>query len=453
VSHFSERRLSRREWLRLSSAGVLGGSLSGWLEGLAAATASSPQRKRACILLWMLGGPSQMDTFDLKPGHANGGPFREIATSVPGLKFGEHLPRLAKQAKHLALVRSMSSKEGDHERATFYLRTGYRPQGPVQYPPIGSLLSKELDSPESSLPGFVSIAPVTLYSPATYTSGFLKPRYAPLIVGKQGYGSEPVPDYGKIDNVLQVKDLQPPRGAKQARVDARIELLQDLQRDFVAEYPGVPALSHQSAYERAVRLMRTSAGKAFDLHEEASEVRDRYGRTLFGQGCLLARRLIERGVPFVEVTLGSVGAPELFWDTHMQNFERVKRLCEVLDPAWATLLEDLDQRGLLETTLVVWMGEFGRTPRINSNDGGGRDHFPDAWSTVLCGGGIRGGTVYGQTSPDGMTIKDKPVSVPDFLATAAKAVGIDPTKQNPSNIGRPIRIADAGSNPIQEVLA
>ena len=439
--------LTRREWLRLSAAGVLGASMSGWLENLAAAAAGNSERKRACILLWMNGGPSQMDTFDMKPGHANGGPFKEIATSVPGMKFSEHLPRLAKQAKHLAIVRSMSTKEGDHSQATYYLRTGYRAQGPVQYPPLGSTLSKELGDAVSALPNYVSIAPVPFISPAAFTPGFLGPEHAPLIVGNQGFGFGNAPDY---ERALKVEDLEAPGAVKREQVDSRLELLQDMQRDFVAKHPGVPALSHQSAYERAVRLMRTAAGKAFDLSDEPPMLRDRYGRNLFGQGCLLARRLVERGVPFVEVTLSTAPGVQVGWDTHQQNFEQVKKLCEVLDPAWATLLQDLDQRGLLETTLVVWMGEFGRTPQINPQQG--RDHFPNAWSTVLCGGGINGGAVYGKTSPDGTTVKDNPVNVPNFLATVAKAVGVDPTKQNMSNVGRPIRIADAGAKPIKEVL-
>src|SRR5580700_9900808 len=167
----SSLQLSRREWLRLSSLGVLGCSLSGWLERLAVAAAKDPERKRSCILLWMNGGPAQTDTFDLKPGHANGGPFKEIATSVPGLKFSEHLPQLAKQARHLALVRSMTSREGDHNRATYYLRTGYRPEGAIQYPPIGALLSRELGSAQTALPGFVSIAPVLGSNPAVFTPG------------------------------------------------------------------------------------------------------------------------------------------------------------------------------------------------------------------------------------------------------------------------------------------
>lgn len=440
--------LSRREWLRLSSLGALGASMSGWLENLATVAAGSPERKRACILLWMNGGPSQMDTFDLKPGHANGGPYKEIATSVPGMKFSEHLPLLAKQAKHLAIVRSMSTKEGDHSQATYYLRTGYRAQGPVQYPPLGATLSKELGDARSPLPNYVSIAPATFLSPAAYTPGFLGPQYAPLVVGNQGFGFGNAPDYEKA---LKVEDLQAPSDIKREQVESRIEMLQGLQRDFVAQHPGVPALSHQSAYERAVRLMRTVAGKAFDLQDEPKKLRDRYGRNLFGQGCLLARRLVERGVPFVEVTLSNVSQSQIGWDTHQQNFEEVKKLSQVLDPAWATLLEDLDQRGLLDTTLIVWMGEFGRTPQINPQQG--RDHFPNAWSTVLCGGGIKGGTVYGKTSADGMTVKDNLVTTPNFLATVARAVGVDPTKQNMSNVGRPIRIADAGSKPIEEVLS
>src|SRR6185437_14181693 len=191
---------------------------------------------------------------------------------------------------------------------------------------------------------------------------------------------------------------------------------------------------------------------AFNLDEEPPILRDAYGRNLFGQGCLLARRLVERGVPFVEVTLANVPGSNTFgWDTHQQNFQAVRRLSEVLDPAWGTLMEDLKQRGLLDSTLIVWMGEFGRTPKINN--GKGRDHYPNAWSTVLAGGGIKGGQAFGKTSADGMTVETRPVSVSDFLATICLALGIDPRKQNNSNVGRPIRIADKGAQPIKEILA
>ncbi|HEX5272291.1 MAG TPA: DUF1501 domain-containing protein, partial [Gemmataceae bacterium] len=224
-----------------------------------------------------------------------------------------------------------------------------------------------------------------------------------------------------------------------------------LAHDFVSSRPGIAPLSHQAAYARAVRLMRTEAAKAFDLHEEPTTVRDAYGRNLFGQGCLLARRLVERGVPFVEVSLGGTNEVPVGWDTHQDNFNQVQKLCGVLDPAWAALMSDLKQRGLLDSTLIVWMGEFGRTPKISPDKG--RDHFPNAWSTVLAGGGIKGGQVIGKTSPDGMTVAERPVPATDFLSTVCRALGLDPDKQNPSNVGRPIRIVEKTAQPIKEVLA
>jgi uncharacterized protein (DUF1501 family) len=199
-------------------------------------------------------------------------------------------------------------------------------------------------------------------------------------------------------------------------------------------------------------MMRSEASKAFNLDDEPAALRDAYGRNRFGQGCLMARRLVQRGVPFVEVTLAGLPQNQVpGWDTHANNFDSVRRLSEVLDPAWATLIEDLKSHGLLEATLVVWMGEFGRTPKINPNNG--RDHYPQAWSTVLSGGGIRGGQVIGRTSRDGTAVEERPVSVPDLLATVCHALGIDPLKQNMSDIGRPIRIVDKDAKPIQEVLA
>jgi uncharacterized protein (DUF1501 family) len=225
-----------------------------------------------------------------------------------------------------------------------------------------------------------------------------------------------------------------------------------MERDFAERHQTVAARSHLTAYERAVRLMRTSARTAFNLEEEPSQLRDAYGRNIFGQGCLLARRLVERGVPFIEVTLGGLQNNAIAWDSHQQNFQIVQRLSEVLDPAWGTLMDDLRQRGLLDTTLIIWMGEFGRTPRINQQQG--RDHFPNAWTTVLAGGGIRGGQVYGRTSADGTTVEDpRPVGVPDFIATACKALGMDPQGTNMSNVGRPIPVTERTSRPIDEILA
>jgi hypothetical protein len=198
--------------------------------------------------------------------------------------------------------------------------------------------------------------------------------------------------------------------------------------------------------------MKSVAGKAFNLEEESDKVRDAYGRNRFGQGCLLARRLVERGVPFIEVTLAGVdGNQGLGWDTHADNFTGVRNLSNVLDPAWATLMSELEDRGLLDTTTIVWMGEFGRTPKINAN--GGRDHFPGAWSAVLAGGGIRGGQAIGKTSPDGTTVEERPVPVGDMLATICGALAIDASHQNISNVGRPIRVVDPKATPVKEALA
>jgi hypothetical protein len=446
-------RLSRRDLLRLSAAGAIGYSFSGWLQALAEENANNPQRRRACILLWMNGGPSQMDTFDLKPGHANGGPYRAIATSAAGVRISEHLPRLARQMHHAAIIRAMNSREGDHGRGTYLMHTGYLPQGPIQYPTIGSLVARELGDDNSALPNFVSIAPFRQFNPAAYSSGFLGPQYAPLLVGENANPFiQPGQQQQDVAQVLRVPDLLAPPEVDPQHFDSRIDLLQAMQSDFARNHPSIAARSHQTAYERAVRLMRTEARAAFNLSEEPSGLRDSYGRSLFGQSCLLARRLVERGVPFVEVNLGAIPNAPAGWDTHGQNFQSVQRLSEVLDPAFATLLSDLSDRGMLQDTLVVWMGEFGRTPRITN--GQGRDHFANAWSTVLAGGGINGGTVFGRTSPDGNTVEDpRPVTVPDFMATVCRALGIDYTRQNMSNAGRPIPIVDRNCRPVEEVLA
>lgn len=426
--------ISRREAFRYGLAGL------GLVPALAAYAAHNPARKRSCIVLWMSGGPSQLDTFDPKPGHKNGGPFKAIETAVPGVQIGEYLPEVAKQMKHLAAVRSMATREGDHGRATLHLRTGNLPQGAIRFPVFGSLVAKDKDVPDSDLPGFVSISP--RFGAASLSAGFLGPKFAPLVVGGNGTVFDATGD----DNTggLRVENLGLASGVTGERASERRGLLDDLEADFLESRPGIATESHKSAYQRAARLMRESAAKAFDLSEEDAKLRDRYGRNRFGQGCLLARRLVERDVPFVEVTLGG-------WDTHDNNFAQVKNLCGTLDPAWATLMADLKDRGLLETTTVVWMGEFGRTPGINPRNG--RDHYPNAWSVVLGGGGINGGQVIGRTSPDGMSVEERPVSVPDLLGTICHAIGIDPAGQNMSNVNRPIRVVDATTKPIQELLS
>jgi hypothetical protein len=427
--------LNRRNFVQLAAASGIGWGASGWLPRFAAALAGNPERKRSCILLWMSGGPSQTDTFDPKPGHANGGPFQTIATATPGLRIGEHLPLIAKETKHLAVIRSMSTKEGDHGRATQHVRSGNLPQGPIEFPTIGSLIAKEREESAGDLPGYVSIGSGFLGS-SGLSPGFLGPQYAPLIVGGAGEGD--------AEAALSVQNLGLPARITAERAQTRFDMLREMELEFQAMRPGPAGRSHLSAYERAGRLMRGSAAEAFELDKEKPELRDRYGRNRFGQGCLLARRLVERNVPFVEVVLGG-------WDTHDDNFRKVKTLCNTLDRGWATLVGDLRDRGLLDSTLIVWMGEFGRTPAINPRQG--RDHYPSAWSVALGGGGIKGTSVLGRTSASGMGVEERPVAVADLLSTICLALGIDPLKQNMSNVNRPIRIVDQSARPLREILA
>jgi hypothetical protein len=440
-----DRLLNRRRFAGLSGLSLLGASMSGWLPRLAAeVTQSKRAAPKSCILLWMSGGPSQMETFDPKEGHENGGPTKSIDTSVPGIRISENLPKVASMMKHLAPIRSMSTKEGDHTRATYYLRTGYLPQGPIQYPTMGSFLSKELLTPESDLPSFIAINPFRAFSPGAFGPGFLGPAWSPLIVASESDSDQNIS--------FEVRNLKPPERLSSAQVDSRLQLLSTLEHGFLSERPDGPGRSHLQSYEQAIRMMKSSAAAAFDLDEEDDTLREAYGRNPFGQGCLLARRLVERGVSFVEVNLGSPdGSSGPGWDTHQDNFQAVGSLCGVLDPAWATLLSDLEQRGLLSQTMVVWMGEFGRTPKINENTG--RDHWPGSWSTVLGGAGIRGGQVYGSTSDDGMEIREGQVTVPTLMATICKALGLDPESTNLSNIGRPIPLADHGAAAIDQLLS
>ena len=433
---------TRRRALQTFAVSAAGASMSGWLPRLAAA-AGDDAPARSVILLWMTGGPSQLDTFDPKPGHENGGEFAVIDTAVPGVKIAEHLPGIARRLDRCAIVRTLSTPEGDHGRATFLARTGYRPGGVVQYPPLGASIAKELSRAPgragSDLPAYVSVNPMRLANPAAFGSGFLGPEYAPLTVGGDGSGE------------LTVRNLAPPPGAGGDRLRKRLGLLAAMEEGFLAGRPDAALIGRRTAYEKAVRMMSGEAAGAFELDDEPAALRDRYGRNPFGDGCLLARRLVERGVPFVEVSLNGTDGNQAFaWDTHADGFAQVKTLCETLDPAWSTLLDDLADRGL-GGTLVVWMGEFGRTPQINQM--GGRDHFPKAWNAVLCGGGVVGGSVVGATDAGGEEIVDRPVTAADFSATLCKAAGVDPWADNLSNVGRPIRLADPEGTALEEILA
>lgn len=430
--------IDRRELLQHAGLGLLGSACAGWLPALAAQVAASPRRKGQCILLWMAGGPSQTDTFDMKPGHPNGGEFKEIATSAPGLRFSEHLPQLAQHARHLAVVRSLTTKEGDHERGAYLVRTGHPPMGEVAYPSIACSLAKELDRQATSLPTYVSVAPPLAISPAAFGPGFLGPGYAPAIVGAPGGGAPPAVQklLGRAPFAeLKLDDLELPAGVSELQGNRRMKLWAAMEERFLRSRAADSFAAHHALYRKAAELMRPEVRAAFDLSEESDDVRKKYGPGLFGQGCLLARRLVERGVPFVEVALGE----GLGWDTHADNFNKVKQLCGELDAGWATLMQELDDRGLLESTTILWMGEFGRTPVINPM--AGRDHFPAAWSCVFAGGGINGGQVYGRTSADGMTIEDSPVTIGDVQATLCTALGVLPDGEN-FTVGRPIKIAE-----------
>ena len=431
--------IDRRQMLGALGLGALGTSCASWFAPLATAAASHPGRRRHCILLWMNGGPSQTDTFDMKPGHANGGSIKEIPTSVPGLRFSEHFSRLAEQANQLAVIRSLTTKEGDHARGAHVVRTGYTPQGDVAHPAMGCSLSKQLDHGDTILPAYVSIAPQSQLNPAAFGPGFLGPQYAPAVVGGQPTdGTREMAD-------LRLENVEWAQGVSERQAARRMEMWRALEGRFLASRQQNSLAAHHALYRQAAEMMRPEVRQAFDLKEEPRQVRERYGRGLFGQGCLLARRLVERGVPFVEVALGQ----GLAWDTHADNFQQVARLSEELDAGWSSLMIELSNRGLLESTTIVWMGEFGRTPMINSN--AGRDHFPNAWSCVLAGGGIAGGQAYGRTSEDGMKIEENPVQIGDVLATLCEAVGVSPYHENITPSNRPVKIAEGSA--ITELLA
>jgi len=416
--------LSRRDALKLAAAGLTTVSLSGWMQVLAKGAASQGKKTKNCILLWMDGGPSHKDTFDLKPGTKDAGEYKEIPTSVPGIRISEHFPQLAKLMHHGAILRGMSTSEGAHPRAKYNLHTGYREgQGGVVYPSIGSIVAKELGNPEFPLPSFVSIGA------RSYGSGFLGTKYQPLIVNDARRG---------------VENLKPL--VTGGSFDGRVSLLEELEKAFHRDYQAEAGQAHRTTYQRAVMLMKSKEAKAFDITSESLAVRKAYGENRFGEGCLLARRLIEAGVNFVEVSLGG-------WDTHQNNFDRVKELSAQVDPAFSSLVRELKERGLLDDTLIVWAGDFGRTPKINSRGPKpGRDHYPRAWSTVMMGGGIKGGQVIGKTDKEGATVIERPINAKDFLATICTVLGIDYTKQNITNNARPVRIVDKGEKVITELV-
>jgi len=408
--------ITRRGFLSLAAAG---GTLSGWLGRLAAQAADESQAK-SCILLWMSGGPSHLDTFDLKPEASDKirGEFRPINTSVPGIQISEHFPKFARLMQHAALLRSMSTVESDHQLASYHVHTGYQKRaGGVAFPSLGAIVSRELGERDFPLPSFVCIGAGPRHATR---SGFLGPDHQPLDVTHADRGTDFV---------------EPLTGRNE--FNRQYELLRRFDLPFQEMYRAESARAHWSALDRAVRLMSSEQKGAFDLSQESDADRDRYGRGSFGQGCLMARRLVETGVRFVEVLMGDgVG-----WDTHRDNFPRTRALSAEADLGMAALIEDLRDRGRLDSTLVIWMGEFGRSPQITS--GGGRNHWARAWSSVLAGGGIRGGQVVGRTDQGATEVVERPINVTDFLGTVCTILGIDYTRPNRApGVERPIPIVD-----------
>jgi uncharacterized protein (DUF1501 family) len=418
--------LSRRDLLRLSAAGVLAAPASGWFGALAAqagAAARAGKKHKNCILLYMNGGASHIDTFDLKAGN---GQFRPIATAVNGIQVSEHLPRLARQMGDVAVLRGMRTGEGSHRRANYLLHTGYREgAGGLVHPTLGSVASAVLGDRDSETPNFVTIQAGKKGNNDRLGNGYLEPVHAPLRVE---------------DPARALENLR--HAGSAAGFDHKTALLDEMERGFTGRKQAPAATAHREVYRAAARLMRSAKVKAFDLSAEPPAVRKTYGGSPFGEGCLLARRLVEVGVPFVEVDFGG-------WDTHKDNFNRVKTLSTQLDQGMSALLADLKGRGLLEGTLVVWVGDFGRTPQVKN---GGRGHWPAAWTTLLCGGGLKTGQVVGRTDRRGATVEDRPVSGPDFLATVCKALGIDYTQQFTTRAGRPMRVVDKGAKPVGELF-
>jgi hypothetical protein len=431
--------LTRRDLLRGSLGGFLGFAFARQTETFGAAMPdfllpqdTTTKTAKSVIVVWLGGGPATLDLWDPKEGRETGGPTKAIETSVKGIQFADNLPTLAKEAQHLSVIRSMVSREGSHERGRYLLHTGYVPTGTVVHPSMGSISAMELGNKKLDLPNFIALGG------STDGAGFLPPEFNPFAVdagngrpggGGGGKGPAPVSDQIKINNVSY------PNGVDKNRFRERMKFLQEQEADFEKEHASEEVTRHKNAYEKADRLMHTPLLEAFDLGKEKPELLKAYGEGKFGRSCLLARRLVERGVAFIEVSLGG-------WDTHQDNFNKVSANCKQLDPGLGTLIRDLHDKRMLDRTLVVCMGEFGRTPKINANNG--RDHYPRAWSMMLAGGGIQGGRVIGATDKDGVEVKERPVTVPDLFATVYSSLGVDPKKKNISPLGRPIALSDNG---------
>jgi hypothetical protein len=405
--------MTRRHFAQhLAGAAGLAGSALALGHSLRVSAAELKRSHKSCILLWMGGGPPTIDMWDMKPGAATGGQFKPMGTAGAG-EINELMPLVAKQMKHLSIVRSMSTREADHTRGTYYLHTGYVPNPNVLHPGYGSVVAHELreKTKELEIPPFVSVGG------ASEGPGFLGMAYAPFQVDSNG----------------RVRDLE--TSTEKDRMRDRMQLLGMLEKRFIDQNRGAAAAEHAKVLQSTVELMTSEQMKAFRVDSEPQAVRDKYGASGFGRGCLMARRLVEVGVPFVEVTMGG-------WDLHQNCFTTLQTKLPELDKAMNALVADLAERGLLENTVVLWMGEFGRTPRINEN--AGRDHWARSWSVVLGGGGIPGGQVVGATNEDGTQVTTEPYSSEDLMATVCNAMGISLETVFTASNGRPMKIANGG---------
>lgn len=414
LEHISplRRGFSRRRFVNTVATSALATGSLGFRELMAAEANALRKRGKAMILLWMQGGPSQFETFDPKPNTQNGGPTTAISTSVSGIQIADNFPEMARLMGDIAIVRSMTNKEGSHPRASYQMHTGYVPSGSVKHPSLASCITQQIGDLESELPSFVSIG-------QTQGAGFLGMDYEPFRVANPG----------RLPSNVAIP-------VPQDRFHRRMNLLSDLDSEYAKAGARNLVQTHQSLYRKSSKLVLSPDVSTFDISEEPQRVKDKYGDSNFGRGCLLARRLIEQGVTFVEVRSSS-------WDSHQNNFEQCATRAGEVDPATAALIIDLKDRGMLDDTLIVWMGEFGRTPKVNARTG--RDHYPRVFNMAMAGGGVQGGQVYGSSTLDGSAVKDSPVTVQDLFQTICQSMGVNADHENLSPAGRPMKIVDGGS--------
>ena len=426
--------ITRREFLRVGGLSALGLTLADAFRLRAGDRKKLPN----CILVWLDGGPSHLDMFDLKleaPAEVRGD-FSPVDTNVPGIQICEHFTKLAKQMDHCCLIRSMTSELGEHNFGSHYLLTGYKPSPVLEYPSYGSVLA-QCRTTKAALPSYVAVPNYT----AQAANGYLPGATRPFAV----HGDPSRPDF-------KVKDLEPQGGLTGERLDRRKDFLADLDNLSRQIETGPVRKERDAQFEQAYRLILSAeAKKAFDLNQEKPPVRQRYGMQRLGQSCLLARRLVEAGCPFVTVT-------DATWDTHQNIVRNLKEgyvggyngKIPQLDTALSALLGDLKERGLLAETLVIVMGEFGRTPKLNTN--AGRDHWPRAFTVLLAGAGVKGGTVVGKSDSRGEGPAERPVSPTDLARTIYTILGVDPDRELHTADGRPVLVS-GGGEVVKEVLS